>query len=193
MPAGGPGGGRQLWLPVQDAPQHRQGGLWVRPFGMALASNARYQLGRWLYKCGWWSQSGSAAQQTASHPTILAQPVAEPFACSNESVLALNDPNRWHCTTPHSQPDSSFPLSCSNESVLALKDPNRPFPTGAPLGVLKWRLQVRVLAPGICSSSAPPAQPDLAPACHAALLPPPLASPPLPCWPDMGERIAAVL
>lgn len=32
---------------------------------------------------------------------------------------------------------------CSNESVLALKDPNRPFPTGAPLGVLKWRLQVR--------------------------------------------------
>lgn len=33
---------------------------------------------------------------------------------------------------------------CSNESVLALKDPNRPFPTGAPLGVLKWRLQVRL-------------------------------------------------
>ncbi len=26
--------------------------------------------------------------------------------------------------------------------MLALKDPNRPFPTGAPLGVLKWRLQV---------------------------------------------------
>ena len=34
------------------------------------------------------------------------------------------------------------PPSCSNESVLCLKDPSRPFPTGAPLGVLKWRLQV---------------------------------------------------
>ncbi|PSC69188.1 coatomer subunit delta-like [Micractinium conductrix] len=30
-----------------------------------------------------------------------------------------------------------------NESVLCLKDPSRPFPTGAPLGVLKWRLQTR--------------------------------------------------
>ena len=29
------------------------------------------------------------------------------------------------------------------ENVLALKDPARPFPTGAPLGVLKWRLQTR--------------------------------------------------
>ncbi|KAL4439841.1 hypothetical protein ABPG75_002842 [Micractinium tetrahymenae] len=31
----------------------------------------------------------------------------------------------------------------SNDNVLALKDPARPFPTGAPLGVLKWRLQTR--------------------------------------------------
>lgn len=31
----------------------------------------------------------------------------------------------------------------SNDGVLALKDPSRPFPTGAPLGVLKWRLQTR--------------------------------------------------
>ena len=27
--------------------------------------------------------------------------------------------------------------------MLALKDASRPFPTGAPLGVLKWRLQTR--------------------------------------------------
>eukprot|EP00887_Chlorella_sp_A99_P000485 scaffold17.g485.t1 len=31
----------------------------------------------------------------------------------------------------------------ARDHVLALKDPNRPFPTGAPLGVLKWRLQTR--------------------------------------------------
>lgn len=29
----------------------------------------------------------------------------------------------------------------SGEDILGLKDPSRPFPTGAPLGVLKWRLQ----------------------------------------------------
>lgn len=29
----------------------------------------------------------------------------------------------------------------SSEHVLGLKDPSRPFPTGAPLGVLKWRYQ----------------------------------------------------
>lgn len=27
------------------------------------------------------------------------------------------------------------------ENILGLKDPNRPFPTGSPLGVLKWRMQ----------------------------------------------------
>ncbi|EFN51137.1 hypothetical protein CHLNCDRAFT_141341 [Chlorella variabilis] len=31
----------------------------------------------------------------------------------------------------------------SNDNVLGLKDPSRPFPSGAPLGVLKWRLQTR--------------------------------------------------
>ncbi|KAI3431813.1 hypothetical protein D9Q98_010566 [Chlorella vulgaris] len=31
----------------------------------------------------------------------------------------------------------------SNDNLLGLKDPARPFPTGAPLGVLKWRLQTR--------------------------------------------------
>lgn len=34
-------------------------------------------------------------------------------------------------------------LGYGNDQVLALKDPARPFPTGAPLGVLKWRLQTR--------------------------------------------------
>jgi hypothetical protein len=34
-------------------------------------------------------------------------------------------------------------LTCSNDNLLGLKDPARPFPTGAPLGVLKWRLQTR--------------------------------------------------
>lgn len=29
----------------------------------------------------------------------------------------------------------------AGENILGLKDPNRPFPTGAPLGVLKWRYQ----------------------------------------------------
>lgn len=29
----------------------------------------------------------------------------------------------------------------SKENILGLKDPNRPFPTGSPLGVLKWRMQ----------------------------------------------------
>eukprot|EP00238_Polyblepharides_amylifera_P000818 CAMPEP_0196570628 /NCGR_PEP_ID=MMETSP1081-20130531/764_1 /TAXON_ID=36882 /ORGANISM="Pyramimonas amylifera, Strain CCMP720" /LENGTH=520 /DNA_ID=CAMNT_0041887173 /DNA_START=99 /DNA_END=1661 /DNA_ORIENTATION=- len=29
----------------------------------------------------------------------------------------------------------------SRENILGLKDPNRPFPTGSPLGVLKWRMQ----------------------------------------------------
>lgn len=29
----------------------------------------------------------------------------------------------------------------SSENILGLKDPTRPFPTGAPLGVLKWRYQ----------------------------------------------------
>lgn len=29
----------------------------------------------------------------------------------------------------------------ARENILGLKDPNRPFPTGSPLGVLKWRMQ----------------------------------------------------
>jgi hypothetical protein len=29
----------------------------------------------------------------------------------------------------------------NNENVLGLKDPSRPFPTGSPLGILKWRMQ----------------------------------------------------
>ena len=29
----------------------------------------------------------------------------------------------------------------ASEGVLGLKDPNRPFPTGSPLGILKWRYQ----------------------------------------------------
>jgi len=29
----------------------------------------------------------------------------------------------------------------TRENILCLKDPNRPFPTGSPLGVLKWRMQ----------------------------------------------------
>ena len=29
----------------------------------------------------------------------------------------------------------------SKEGVLGIKDPNRPFPTGSPLGILKWRFQ----------------------------------------------------
>eukprot|EP00897_Mesotaenium_endlicherianum_P004239 jgi/Mesen1/3843/ME000207S02857 len=31
----------------------------------------------------------------------------------------------------------------ANENILGLKDPNRPFPTGSPLGILKWRMQSR--------------------------------------------------
>lgn len=31
----------------------------------------------------------------------------------------------------------------SSQNVLGLKDPNRPFPTGSPLGILKWRMQSR--------------------------------------------------
>lgn len=31
----------------------------------------------------------------------------------------------------------------ASESALGLKDPNRPFPVGAPLGILKWRMQSR--------------------------------------------------
>jgi hypothetical protein len=41
----------------------------------------------------------------------------------------------------------------SRENTLGLKDPNRPFPTGSPLGVLKWRMQVgpvRRFAPPSC-------------------------------------------
>lgn len=30
----------------------------------------------------------------------------------------------------------------SNDNRLGLKDPDRPFPTGSPLGILKWRMQV---------------------------------------------------
>jgi hypothetical protein len=37
----------------------------------------------------------------------------------------------------------SFLSSRSSDAVLGLKDPARPFPSGAPLGVLKWRLQTR--------------------------------------------------
>eukprot|EP00850_Spirogloea_muscicola_P015792 SM000124S25924 [mRNA] locus=s124:133110:136711:+ [translate_table: standard] len=29
----------------------------------------------------------------------------------------------------------------ANENILGLKDPSRPFPTGSPLGILKWRMQ----------------------------------------------------
>lgn len=35
----------------------------------------------------------------------------------------------------------------SRENILGLKDPNRPFPTGSPLGVLKWRMQVGPCSP----------------------------------------------
>eukprot|EP00475_Leptophrys_vorax_P027387 TRINITY_DN39066_c0_g1_i1.p1 TRINITY_DN39066_c0_g1~~TRINITY_DN39066_c0_g1_i1.p1 ORF type:complete len:525 (-),score=64.80 TRINITY_DN39066_c0_g1_i1:429-2003(-) len=31
----------------------------------------------------------------------------------------------------------------SSQNILGLKDPNRPFPTGSPLGILKWRMQSR--------------------------------------------------
>ena len=44
--------------------------------------------------------------------------------------------------TVPSTPTACLP-ACSGDNVLALKDPARPFPTGAPLGVLKWRLQTR--------------------------------------------------
>lgn len=29
----------------------------------------------------------------------------------------------------------------SDKNILGLKDPSRPFPTGNPLGILKWRMQ----------------------------------------------------
>ena len=31
----------------------------------------------------------------------------------------------------------------ASDSLLGLKDPSRPFPVGAPLGILKWRMQSR--------------------------------------------------
>ena len=31
----------------------------------------------------------------------------------------------------------------SQQNVLGLKDPERPFPSGSPVGILKWRMQVR--------------------------------------------------
>ena len=30
----------------------------------------------------------------------------------------------------------------SQQNVLGLKDPERPFPSGSPVGILKWRMQV---------------------------------------------------
>ena len=30
----------------------------------------------------------------------------------------------------------------NTQNVLALKDPERPFPSGSPVGILKWRMQV---------------------------------------------------
>ena len=35
----------------------------------------------------------------------------------------------------------------AEQSVLGLKDPSRPFPAGNPLGILKWRYQVRHCRP----------------------------------------------
>ena len=54
-------------------------------------------------------------------------------ACAVRPARRSPSHNPHPPTTPHPP----------TENVLALKDPARPFPTGAPLGVLKWRFTTK--------------------------------------------------
>jgi len=41
----------------------------------------------------------------------------------------------------------------SQQNVLGLKDPERPFPSGSPVGILKWRMQART-SPSLSSNDS---------------------------------------
>lgn len=53
-------------------------------------------------------------------------------------VLLAGNPNPGYQFKTHPNIDKAL---YGGENALGLKDPTRPFPTGAPLGVLKWRFQ----------------------------------------------------
>ena len=53
-------------------------------------------------------------------------------------VILSGNPNAGYQFKTHPNIDKSL---YGGENALGLKDPTRPFPTGAPLGVLKWRFQ----------------------------------------------------
>jgi hypothetical protein len=53
-------------------------------------------------------------------------------------VLLAGNPNPGYQFKTHPNIDKAV---YSGENTLGLKDPSRPFPCGAPLGVLKWRFQ----------------------------------------------------
>eukprot|EP01024_Parvocaulis_polyphysoides_P024925 TRINITY_DN2273_c0_g2_i1.p1 TRINITY_DN2273_c0_g2~~TRINITY_DN2273_c0_g2_i1.p1 ORF type:complete len:504 (+),score=64.98 TRINITY_DN2273_c0_g2_i1:1805-3316(+) len=55
-------------------------------------------------------------------------------------VLVQQGENKGYQFKTH--PNIDKPLY-SSQSMLGLKDPSRPFPTGSPLGVLKWRFQTK--------------------------------------------------
>ena len=66
------------------------------------------------------------------------QVLSEEEACVRVAITAGENPGFQFKTHPNI--DKAMYL---NDNVLGLKDPQRPFPTGNPLGILKWRFQVR--------------------------------------------------
>ena len=67
----------------------------------------------------------------------MRQVLSEEHACIRVAVEA--GANEGYQFKTHPNIDKAQYSQCS---VLGLKDVDRPFPTGSPLGILKWRMQV---------------------------------------------------
>eukprot|EP00741_Cyanophora_paradoxa_P012376 tig00020610_g11958.t1 len=65
--------------------------------------------------------------------------VADPDAACLK-LLVKQGANKGYQFKAHPNVDKN---ALSNDNALMLKDPSRPFPTGSPLGILKWRYQTK--------------------------------------------------
>ena len=55
------------------------------------------------------------------------------------SVTVRTGANKGYSFKTHPNIDKN---QYNSQNILALRDPERPFPSGSPVGILKWRMQV---------------------------------------------------
>lgn len=55
------------------------------------------------------------------------------------SVAVRTGANKGYSFKTHPNIDKN---QYNSQNILALRDPERPFPSGSPVGILKWRMQV---------------------------------------------------